>query len=79
MEFQLVHNSDPGVMECIVGITDVRDSMELAYACSDADTDLLLIHAGALPPAFFQQAGSDTSFAGSLATMWQAIHRRMVW
>ena len=54
MKFQLVQNSDPGVMECIAGITDVRDSMELAYACSDADTDLLLIHAGALPPEFFQ-------------------------
>ena len=61
MEFQLVQNSDPGVVECIAGITDVRDSMELAYACSDADTDLLLIHAGALPSEFFQLR---TGFAG---------------
>lgn len=61
MEFQLVHNSGPSVIECIDGISDVRDSMELAYACSDADTDLLLIHAGALPSAFFQL---PTGFAG---------------
>lgn len=61
MQFQLVPNFDPRVMECIAGITDVRDSMELAYACSDADTDLLLIHAGALPPEFFRLG---TGFAG---------------
>lgn len=54
MKFQLVQNSDPGVIECIAGVTDFRDSMELAYACSDAGTDLLLIHAGALPSEFFQ-------------------------
>jgi len=61
MKFQLVKNSDPCVMECIAGVTDVRDSIELAYACSDADTDLLLIHAGALPAEFFQLR---TGFAG---------------
>jgi hypothetical protein len=61
MKFQLVQNSDPGVIECIAGITDVRDSTELAYACSDADTDLLLIHSGALPSEFFQL---PTGFAG---------------
>lgn len=61
MKFQLIPNSDPGVIECIAGITDARDSMELAYACSDADTDLLLIRAGALPPEFFQLR---TGFAG---------------
>lgn len=61
MQFQLVQNSDPGVIECIAGITGVQDSMVLAYACSDADTDLLLIHAGALPSEFFQLA---TGFAG---------------
>lgn len=61
MQFQLVPNFDPDVMECIAGITDARDSIELAYACSDADTDLLLIHAGALPSAFFQLR---TGFAG---------------
>ena len=54
MKFRLVKDSDPSIIECIDGITDVRDSMKLAYACSDADTDLLLIHAGALPPEFFQ-------------------------
>ena len=61
MKFQLVPNSDPGVMECIAGITGVQDSMELAYACSGADTDLLLIHNGALPADFFQLR---TGFAG---------------
>lgn len=61
MKFQLVQNSDPSVIECIAGITDIRDSMELAYACSDADTDLLLIHVGALPSEFFQLR---TGFAG---------------
>jgi hypothetical protein len=61
MKFQLAQNSDAGVIECIAGVTDVRDSMELAYACSDADTDLLLIHAGALPSEFFHL---PTGFAG---------------
>ena len=61
MKFQLVQNSGSSVIECITGITDVRDSMELAYACSDADTDLLFIHAGALPSEFFQLR---TGFAG---------------
>ncbi|MNM34983.1 hypothetical protein D3C81_456450 [compost metagenome] len=61
MEFQLIKNLDPGIMECIAGITDIRDSVELAYACGDADTDLLLIHAGALPSDFFQLS---TGFAG---------------
>ena len=61
MKFQLVKDSSPGVIECIAGISDVRDSMELAYACSDADTDLLLIHAGALPSEFCQLR---TGFAG---------------
>ncbi len=61
MKFQLVQNPDPGVIECIAGIADVRDSMELAYACSDAGTDLLLMHAGALPLEFFRLR---TGFAG---------------
>lgn len=62
MKFQLLKNSDPSVIECISGVTDVRDSMELAYACGNADTDLLLIRAGALPAEFFQLR---TGFAGS--------------
>ncbi|WP_082672577.1 DUF4180 domain-containing protein [Luteimonas abyssi] len=61
MKLQPIQRSDQTIMACIAGITDARDSMELAYACSDADTDLLLIHAGALPPAFFQLR---TGFAG---------------
>lgn len=61
MKFQLIQNSDPAVIECIAGITNVRDSMELGCACGDADTDLLFIHAGALPPEFFQLR---TGFAG---------------
>ena len=64
MKFQVIQNSEPHVIECIAGITDVRDSMELAHACSDADTDLLLIRAGALPLEFFQLS---TGFAGEFA------------
>ena len=61
MKFQLVANFSPSVVECIVGIKDVRDSTVLAYACNDADTDLLLIHAGAMPPQLIQLR---TGFAG---------------
>ena len=61
MQFQRVPNFDPNAIECIAGITVVRDSMELACACSVADTDLLLIHVGALPSEFFQLR---TGFAG---------------
>ena len=64
MKFQVIQNYEPRVIECTVGITDVRDSMELAYACSDADTDLLLIRSGALPSEFFHLS---TGFAGEFA------------
>lgn len=52
MKFQQVRNAGSIIVECIAGITDVRDAMALAYACSDAGTELLLINAVALPPAF---------------------------
>ncbi|MBT2767737.1 DUF4180 domain-containing protein [Stenotrophomonas sp. ISL-67] len=61
MKFQLVNNADSNIVACTGGITDVRDAMALAYACSDAHTDLLLLDAGALPLAFFQL---HTGFAG---------------
>lgn len=64
MKFQVAQRSGPSVVECVAGITDVQDSMELAYACGDADTDLLLICAGAWPSEFFQLS---TGFAGEFA------------
>lgn len=61
MKFRPVEDSGSCFVECISGITDVRDAMELAFACSEADTHLLLINAGALPPEFCQLR---TGFAG---------------
>jgi hypothetical protein len=61
MDYQLL--PDPGfpVVECTSGITDSRDALELAYVCSGAGTDLLLLGACALPSGFFQLR---TGFAG---------------
>jgi hypothetical protein len=61
MNYRLVQERGLAVVECSSGITDFRDSMALAYACGDADTDLLLIDAAAFPPEFFQLR---TGFAG---------------
>lgn len=61
MNTRLLATSGSPVVECVGGITDSRDSMALAYACGDADTDLLLIDAAAFPPEFFQLR---TGFAG---------------
>lgn len=61
MKLQIVEGADLRIMECVAGIADARDAMELAYACSDAGTGLLLIHPGALPSEFYDLR---TGFAG---------------
>lgn len=61
MDYQLLPDLAFPVVECASGITDSRDALELAYACSGAGTDLLLLGAGALPSGFLDLR---TGFAG---------------
>ena len=53
MDYKLKTNANIPILECVSGIMHPSDGVALAFACGNADTELLLIHSAAFPAEFF--------------------------